>query len=912
MSGKEISGKEITDILKKSGCYDFIMKAAEEALSDLSASCPGIASLLTPEACDCIKDCFFDRLELIYSQSLIREVRRKAARIDPVGDLLGRLRADAMREAAGALYQETGGAVEAMLHEKYPLIPGYRECIVQNFIGFMSEFFSAFLSKKEEISERFFDGRPTGRLLHLSTGGADVHRSGRCVIGVKSEAGTVYYKPHDCALDMLYAKIVARLFSDCTIAPEVIPGDGYAFVSCLQHESVDDIRGIARYFRNFGILSALYHGLGSIDMHYENILSCGDKPACVDLETILGTAEKADRKTETEPELYASAETNESMSESFSVFTDSVLRIGFMPVRKSGEPLFSPFYHVSSKELCLPEYEGRLYTIEGYEEVFRQGFHEGYARMLAHRDEIIQLIRSCSDAAVRCLLRNTYFYAIIRNMLFEPDHLTGEQARNAVYKKLCSPYTAFDIDVDPDITGYEWRCLLQGDIPYFCSGADSRDLCGSDPGQIVKAGYYRTGIVDSVIRFLNRLSEPEESFEQELIRVLFSHPPVDVEKEPETEIIPCETPEPWRLKNELEDIFVSLLDDAIRDADGRLYWMSAAMTLHSLKTCGHAALYADAGIFLAALVRSNLLPERRAEAVQLMETLCSQISSEADLWEKSSDKSMLSAMPVGLFAGFGGLILSCREMAKAGISGAHTLCTRIVRLSIQGDPVHSRKITLAEGLAGLILALSGPCPDEENAACVRLCADRLLTEELPDRADLPYGCAGIGMALAAAYEGLPDKKYADGALKAFRKVMDTHSEKLGGWADASAKIRCLTDAGPHAAGIYLAADYAFERLKDIPDARILSTLRKTALEHMLAQKTLYDSDTLNDGNALLVLALHRAGQAAHAGNVLYSVLERKKQKGAFAVAPGGIRSGFDPSLYMGTPGIAYVICNNAL
>ena len=917
--------REVSEGMEKGGCYAFIREEAEEALASLMSA--AISQILSNEARTCLLENYFERMELIYAQCLLSEIRTKLQAIDPVGLMLGKYQTESVTRAAEEFCSGHDGQVKTYLLSAYPLLASFREQIRKNYIDFFAAFLSAFQKEKEKIEERFFEGNRITKILHLSTSGADIHRNGRCVVGVRTDAGTVFFKPHDCGLDELFGKIVGKWFSDATVAANVIRGDGYAFVSCLRHESLRSEDEISDYYYHFGILTALFHGLGSNDMHLENIISCGTRPACADVETILGTAVRMEGVKE---ELLAEKR----------FFVDSLVRTCILPTRVYKGPVVSPLYANDASKLCLPEIrdaeadEGmtQYRTVEGHEEEFIRGFHEGYDRMLSHRSEIKEMIDSYQDATVRCLLKNTRFYAQIRLMMLRPEYLKDQASQQIMYEKFSAPFKDAEDKIDRDIIDYEWSCLKKGDIPYYCTTVAGTMLCGEEPDMVVKEDYYQVSVRECSFRFLDRLSAEEADFEERLIRNSFSHAPVDEPKEKKEDIRiadlcgAADAPvSAEQILREAEKIFTDMKDDAIRGMDAKLYWMSTAIAMDSLMVCGDMVSFGEIGRFCAALLCAEKTCEKAGllragiaekELRDLAEKICGQISQDLKGMEDHHEEFAKSntVLPAGLYTGFGGVLLSCAKMAETGISGAEDLCRRVTDLVYDGAFYSCRKSTVAEGVAGMLLGLSFAPVSDKRDACIRACADRLLSEKLPDRADLPYGCAGIGVALAVAAKLLGEAKYAEAAGKAFEKVKAEYSDKIGGWPEGSAKIKWMADRGPHAAGIYLAASYAEEMLFEKKEAatvlfekkeaeELLKEISDLALRAMENEESLFRKDTLDEGNAMTVLAYLRAGDKERAGSVLQAMLERKRKRGRFTVTPSGVRSAFDPSFFMGTVGI---------
>ncbi len=895
--------QEIENAIEASGCLGFIGVGAEQKLAEIESAVPEIRAFLTDEAKDCLRQNYRERLLLIYVQALFEEVRRILQKIDPVGVMIGKMNPENVQEAAETFFRESGGEVVNALQKKYALLAGYHAEIDRYYVESFSGFFRAFLSCKGEIEEKLLGRKENGEgirteireIRHLSTGGADIHRSGQSVIGVTTDCGVFYYKPHDCGLDMLYAEIVNRYFSDCTKAADVVAGDGFAFVSCLEHEPVSSPEEIQTYYYHFGILTALFHGLGSMDMHRENILSCGTRPACIDTETILGTAMHADDD----------AKLSEEMKNELSA---SLIRTAILPGRMYKGPLVSPLYPSPLDGNSLPVYEGEAYPVTGYEEDFILGFREGYRRVLLYCDSIMDMIDRHADTTVRCLLRNTAFYATMRVMLLRPNYLTDEAARQKAYDKLCAAYGIYGAETLQEITAYEWKCLLKGDIPYYCTTVSGRFLSGENPEEVLMEDYYEMSVRDSAGRFLSRLSEEEEAFEEALIRCSFKHVLLDEEKE---------TPEPIaREENEkpaeaVREILRELQTDAIRALDGSLLWMNQAITLRAMPACS-TSTFADVGWFLAGVLQSDDLTDLYDEAMQLGGVVVRQMEQTLSRWEKIviAKKKIISFFPVGLYTGIGGTLRALREMNAAGITGAASLEKRFLQYICHNELWSYKENTVAEGAAGLILAIASPerTLTEEEKRILAEAAEKLISAELPKRADFSCGCAGIGAALMAAYSCLGDERFREGAGEAFQKVRDLYKENLIGWPEGSVKPSWMADRGPHAAGIYLAADFS-DRLIRQPDGNreTISEIKKLALASLLSEKTLYHLDTLDDGNALAVLALLRAGETGAAEERISSMLKRYRKKNCFTVTPNGIRSSFDPSFFMGTTGTGYAM-----
>ena len=884
--------KSKIDILIDSGCFDFVSNMAEHALKELERARPACFSLLTDEARDGLRKNCAVRLEQLYVQALAKELQERTTERDPVSAMLGR--ADPALEAriAEEMAQSAHADMEALLHERYPLAADYETHILRNFQSSWIEFFDALTTCRDEITERLLGGRPFTKIERFSDIGGDQHRRGRAVTGVWTDGGVFYYKPHDCGLDAMYRKIVERWFSDCTVAAEVVQKNDVAFVSQLRPAPVNTESGISDFYYRFGALTALLHGLGSIDMHMENIMACGDRPSVIDIETLISPS-------------YSKQARNKQLEPSAHALGQSVYRIGILPVRMYGKPLLSPLYSENKGTACLPVFGGKTYTVAGHEDRFLAGFGDGYDRVLAHREEIKALLRECGGATVRCLMRNTVFYALIRRSLYRPDALQSREEREKILHRLSLPFEQMGAEVFREEVEHEAACLRMGDIPYFCTTVDGTDLCGDDPRQVVKADYFSASPLDMTEKSLDRLSEVERRYEEDIIRIAFAHAPLDAPGKMAVQPIAEASAELEKARSMAVSLFHSLQADAIHSPEGEKLWLSTTVTLHGVRPCGTMAANAEAGSFCAALLCTKALTETYGEAMEMARECVQSIAKEIMGIAESERETLVSEpqLPLGLYNGYGGILWGLAAMAKADVPQAHETAEQLLRLLAGNAELWHPDPSAAEGLAGLMLGLDAlPAASTERDVCTRLCAERLMTAEVPAIPDAPKGAAGIAMALAAAYGLLGDIRFAEKASAILSQVQEAYDDALCGWPDSAVKLRWMADRGHQAAGIALAADYAAKRL---PEPGTAEALRKRALLSLLDEKELGRFDTMDQGNALTVLCFLRTGQTKRAGQVLEAMRQRAEREGGYIVVPAGIRSFFDPALWLGSLGVGF-------
>ena len=556
--------------MNEEGCFDFLRPAVCQDVKDILALYRGDTPVAA-SAAEGLENMLLERLKVLYAGILISRLNQLVRKYDYLQAISPSEKpTDELRKAARDLKRELNSREDPLMLGEYPMLFGYLGRIRENYKNHILEMLSRFHDCSHELADRFFSGKKPGRITGLCSSGADMHRKGRCVVHVITDTGDCYYKPHDCGLDEFYGKITGQWFSDCTLAPEVVRKEGYAFVSTLVRKGLKTCKEASLYYYHFGILTALLHGIGSNDLHGENVLSCGDLPCIVDMESIVSTRRK-------QKEL-AGEDDRESLDLFQSIGT-SVLHTGLLPARLHKGGMFSPFYRCGISSDALPFYGDVSYTIEGYEQDFIHGFREGYQRMLLHREEILKLLSSYTDVLVRLIPFNTIYYARCRARLYTPEALRSEQVTENLLNGLEIAFTWYGKEPDREQIRCEAAALQEGDIPYFCTAMCSRDLYGENTQELVQKDFLSISAMEYTTKSLERLSEQDQFFEEEVIKQSFSHVPMDVPAAQEEQRWPAvmNHPEHWE-STLIPDILHRSISERIYMTNLLPVWLSHAAT----------------------------------------------------------------------------------------------------------------------------------------------------------------------------------------------------------------------------------------------------------------------------------------------------------------------------------------------
>lgn len=797
------------------------------------------------------------------------------------------------------------------LYERFPLAGELEGRITEDFVASQTEFLLRYLEYRDSLTTRFFDGRDAGRILSYRNTQASPRLHGRIVIGVQCEGGTFYYKPHDCGVDAFYRELVERAFSDVTAAPDVIQGDGFGFCSELVVHALEREEDVADYFHHFGVLAALFHALNGTDLHGENVLACGVRPSAIDLETLLAPPIR---------DLHYPA-----LTPAERMWEASVLSKGILPKRNYVErTMTSALYRMDGvRNSNLPEFGDETLDAQGREACFLEGFRDGYQRVLLLRPHILDLLETRPGMTVRSLYSSSKVHSMLLNQLFWPECLASPERQEQTLSRLRIGLEDKEEAHRERVFSYEKACLRRGVIPSYRAGIFSRDLCGEDAREVIAKSAFSLSPYEAVREKLMSLSDAEREMEEKLICLSLEHRLCDDDREYPMALREPPVPAPREvLWAELRELLERVLDETIEVPDGTMCWYSPQLAYTGWRhDCGLCTLQADMMALSGAILGCPSGEGLSARATALMDRCIRGVADKLVRWQQNETCPTL--LP-GMRSGMAGLVRGCACAEEAGSVRAAALLDDLVSFLHDRKPCDEEKPGLADGIAGLLLYL---CRLPERSDCrveqkrlheiVRL-ADHL-AERLSDadfantlkRNHDPFlGMAGIGAALASAQRTLGSSKYEVRIQEAFSAVCAGWDEKHGGWHANDGFLS--TVKGEYAAGIGLCAMCAREGADDASGD--IERCLELALCAEMREGMLFRQDILENGNALRVLFLNRAdrlfpdrGFRERAEGILAQMVARKDRVGNYVVSPSGLRNGFDPSLALGTTGIALAL-----
>ncbi|MCZ0991334.1 DUF4135 domain-containing protein [Streptomyces diastatochromogenes] len=133
-----------------------------------------------------------------------------------------------------------------------------------------------------------------GALTRADLGLGDAHQGNRAVAVLHFASGDrIVYKPRPLEQHALLDDLVGWLNTKVPglglRSPRSVRRDGYGWLEFVAHRWCRSVAETDAFYRRQGALLALLYAVDGADMHYENVIACGDQPVLVDAETLLHT-----------------------------------------------------------------------------------------------------------------------------------------------------------------------------------------------------------------------------------------------------------------------------------------------------------------------------------------------------------------------------------------------------------------------------------------------------------------------------------------------------------------------------------------------------------------------------------------------------------------------------------------------
>ncbi len=786
---------------------------------------------------------------------------------------------------------------------------------------------------------------------------SDRHRGGRAVWILEFAGGLkIVYKPRTLGIDRAWFGLLAwcteRGFPLPFRSLRVIDRSTHGWIEFAAARPCRNIAEAKRYYRRAGGLLCLVHLLEGTDLHFENVIACGEEPVLVDVETLL---QPRLREMETLPEPEG------ARALALRRIWDSVIRTGLVPrwqlrggggydltglgggnVEQTISSRVRRWKNVNTDAMQVrsepatalprenaPTLNGVELSLADYGADVIDGFRRMHRFLSDNRGPLLAPggpLAAFAGQRVRFLLRPTWLYGFLLMRSFNPESLRSGIDRSLELEMLTRAVLA--PGARPELWGLlkeEKEALERCDIPLFDALTDSETLC-LNSGQIVERLFDGTGM-GRALASLQRMRDKDLEEQIDFIRGSFSSRlaaaahgsggPESNHSRQQAEVVAKLSRQ--ELCRCAMDLAAQLSRRALRAGDGSVTWIApqyiASAERYQLEPLSLGLYDGVAGValFLAALERVTGSGELRPLTEGTLHSLHQECRSpRAD------------EIGIGGGAGLGSIVYALTRISEflekpELLKQAEAIAARITPERIRAD----RGFDVLSGTAGAMLglvALHRACGSELALQRIVECGHHLLANRVASTTGhrawatsngalltgFSHGAAGIAHALLRGYQITGDGELAAAAEEAFDYERQVFDPAAGNWPDLRAKTdrRCGSSWCHGAPGCGFARVAALEVLDTEPI--------RSDLEAALAATRrcgIAEPDQLCCGSFGRTDFLWTAGEKLDRPELREIALEwgarivRRAEQGAgFLCTPPGA---FHPGFLQGLSGIGY-------
>lgn len=684
------------------------------------------------------------------------------------------------------------------------------------------DFLRAYRDDRAELAHLL--GADTVMITDVEFGAGDSHCEGRTVAIVTTDAGRVVYKPRAGDLDAAFASIVdwtnERLPHLPLRALRPVGHGSHTWVEFVDSSITTDDDGADAFSYRLGKFAALLYCLHATDFHFENVAASGSDPVLIDLEALLHKG-----NTSRDEDILTNV--------AYDFLADSVRKIGILPDRifmregdqshvvdvsavgghggqeglvsvptlvafGTDEVHIEPQRHIVADQPNAPiAADGSSFNLVERGEPFTEGFRTAYQVIAAEKEIALSVwLPLLASSSVRFIARPTFLYGRLLLKSYHPELLRDRLDRTMFLSKLLHGHPG-----DPNRTrmmSAEMRDLLQGDIPFFVTQADSGVLRGADGKLIGQGG---EAPVEAARQRLTMLNETDLEQQTEVCRYSFIAARVDGENDRwpgwESPLVPGEGYPTDTLTGAACRIGHTLMDKAVRrGAD--VGWIGLNLVDERWWTLSPATLDLYGGspgiaLALATIGKVSGDEEISTFATGVLDLVARQARQMRKLADEKGVHGGIKGTDCGAFGVIGGPIYALNY--AAGLLGrpdwsaaANTLLSPLARLVKE-----ERCSDIVSGAAGaLLLAYSSPpsnaAEELAHAAAARLKELALWDHERASWASelaqgeplvgFSHGTLGIALALAIHARNTGEESWWDlvrGAMSHEAKHFDSQS-----------------------------------------------------------------------------------------------------------------------------------------
>lgn len=423
--------------------------------------------------------------------------------------------------------------IKSKLYEQYSVIDNILSSKVKKSYFYIKEILSNFNKDKENLKKVF--GLENYNISNIELGKGDTHNGGKTVAIISIGNKKIVYKPHDLSPDIVFSNIINWINGkeklNCRLRTVKLINMGtYGWQEFIAYEECHDLEEVKNYYYRCGSYLALFTVLGTTDIHFENVIVNKDNPYFVDLETLIDINNPSDINSVINTGFIPNKTSNNLFDVDVSglcgkMEVSSKLK-SLAVVNPKTDKMHLDFKPAKLGASCnIVKLNSRSMCIEDYVNTFLDGFNNLYDLLVSERKSFRELIHSIlfEKQVYRQVLRHTQVYAKYIEASLHPSYLVNSSKQQELFKRLelnCKNKKV------RDRVKNEAEVLLQGDIPYFYSFVNSKNLYAN--GKLICKDYFDRTIIEKLDTSIDNISTQNKKFQMDIIRkslfTVFSDP----------------------------------------------------------------------------------------------------------------------------------------------------------------------------------------------------------------------------------------------------------------------------------------------------------------------------------------------------------------------------------------------------
>lgn len=360
-------------------------------------------------------------------------------------------------------------------------------------------------------------------LVNISLPKGDIHH-GEAVLSLEfSDHQSIMYKPRSFTPELLLKDIISVISPNLNRKlsfkfPTLLNKEKYGWQERIIAKECENWNEVHNFYYRIGVYLSIFYLLNTNDLHFENMIACGEFPIFFDLETLVTAHARGDSTQQ----MY--------------IPPFDVLNTGILPMRNTDgifDVNLSAIFTGKTtsktiKDLTIQEHEeldwiyvskfvttnaqDNICKYNGYEPAFwivekdiLQGFKDGIQSIIKSKTNLFDLFLSpyLSTLKIRQLLRPTYIYAKFIQALESPEAIKSKEKTQEILEILLDNFKLGKhgyLRVEEEV-----KQLDSDNIPSFYNFYSSRNLYSGD-NLICNDYFYKSPkeIINDNLTFINK------------------------------------------------------------------------------------------------------------------------------------------------------------------------------------------------------------------------------------------------------------------------------------------------------------------------------------------------------------------------------------------------------------------------